>query len=81
MSQVSNQEPSTSSQYNTNDRSFLTPLFHASDVKIVTQLMNHLTLIHNIKNNTIPQVSSQEPSTSAMNDFKDRVLLMHLYSY
>ena len=44
-------------------------------------LFEHMIMIHDIKKDSILQVSSEESLTSSKYDFKDRVFLAQFYSW
>ena len=78
---VSSQEPSTSSKYDFEDGGFLTHFYSCQRAEIwQTSQDSHIMTIHDVKNDPILQVSSQEPSTSSKYDFEDGRFLAHFYS-
>ena len=74
--QVSSQEPPASSKYDFDDGGFLTCFYSCWRAEIWhTSQESHIMTIHDVKNDPIIQVSSQEPSTSSK--YKDPGFLTH----
>ena len=64
--QVSSQETSTFSKYDFEDRGLLKLILSCQRAEIWhTSQESHIMTIHDVKNDPILQVSSQEPSTSS----------------